>query len=161
MNMPKEYTEWQYWIDALNKDSELSQVEKKNARATFVHLEKQFGPDFLNTAFVSQHPLTGYLVNSAPWTRRWFIWFGKLLLCAKDYKNFDKVAKKLQNVKKFDEALLDLDFACRLGRSGFEVEFYPKIWHKKEREAYSAISKPKYTREIFYRNGYSYGEHTV
>jgi hypothetical protein len=122
-----DYTDWNKLIEHCDSLDELSGLEKKKAKRAFKVLQKQFGDSFLKSAFDARHPIFEYLINRAPWTRKWIIWFADAIGELKSQENHESLFARLQDAEKFPEALSVLEIACHLCRVGFTISVDPKV----------------------------------
>lgn len=63
------------------------------------------------------------LLNEAPWTYRWVIWFVDCLTRFKDSEGYPDIERRLVHPKNFDEALSVLQVADRLDAAGLLIRF--------------------------------------
>ncbi|MBU7048513.1 MAG: hypothetical protein HXS54_18935 [Theionarchaea archaeon] len=118
---------------------DLTPLEKKMAQEAFQWLRKEFGEEFLNCAFETQHPICRYISNLAPWTRIWLIWFVETLKELKgtmrklEYSQFKEKLKnsahesEFRNNTQFGERIAVLRIAEKFDRDIFDISFDPEI----------------------------------
>ncbi len=122
-----DYTDWNKLISHCDSLDELSRLEKEKAKRAFKLLRKEFGNNFLETAFNARHPIFQYLINRAPWTRKWIIWFADAIGELKSQENHESLFARLQDAEKFPEALSVLEIGCDLCRAGFTISVDPSV----------------------------------
>lgn len=122
-----DWTNWDYWKEQVNQGEELSEFEKQKVVNALDILCGEVGEAFLQYAFANHHPLINYLVNMAPWTRRWLRWFGEAIQQIGHCPSSKHLLHKLGDAQGFATAFNEFWTATKLMRAGFGIEFYPKV----------------------------------
>lgn len=123
----EDYMDWDKLINHCETINNLTELEREKAKRAFVFLRKEFGEDFLKNAFTDHHPIVQYIINLAPWTRRWIIWFAESIKELKEQENYPSLLEKLKDNEKFEEGLSILDIAYKFSKAGFNISFDPVI----------------------------------
>lgn len=129
LTIPDKYEkifQWEYQISQCD-DIDLSKLDKEEAKRAFRYLKKELGENFLKEALLTGHPLIGMIINTAPWTRRWFITFAQSLKNLKEQENYEDLLKRIINSKTFEEASSVFEIARRFAMGGFKCHFHDKI----------------------------------
>lgn len=121
----EDYMDWEKLINHCETLDELTELEKEKAKRAFGFLHKEFGDNFLKNAFADHHPIVQYIVNLAPWTRKWITWFAESIKELKDQENYPSLLERLKDKEKFGEGLSVLDMACKFSKAGFNVSVDP------------------------------------
>ncbi len=124
---PDDFRNWNKLIDYCDAINDLTEYEKERAKRAFTFLRHEFGDNFLNEAFDNKHPFCNYIVNLAPWTRKWIVWFADALKELKKHENYSKLLTRILEPDKFDEALSILEVAYKLSKVGFSIAIDPQI----------------------------------
>lgn len=123
----EDYMDWEKLSQHCETIDGLTEFEKDKAKRSFLLLRKEFGDEFLKGAFVDHHPICQYLVNLAPWTRKWIVWFAEAIKELQDQNNYQKLLSRLRDREKFREGLSVLEIAYKLSKAGFGITFDPQI----------------------------------
>lgn len=118
---------WEDLIEEINDIEDFNDKEKNDLQKAYQWLSIEFGQDFLIKAFKNRHPITQYVINSAPWTRRWFMWFEQALRNLKEQKYYERLLAKLKNPQKFNEGISLLETAFEIYRMGYSISFEPTL----------------------------------
>jgi hypothetical protein len=118
---------WDYYISHCEAIDDLTALEKEKAKRAFLFLKAEFGPDFLDFACSTAHPLFMTFINLAPWTRRWLTWFAVAIKKFQGLSNYPKFIERLKDPTRYYEAMSVLDVAYKLSVAGFEIEIDPRI----------------------------------
>ncbi len=121
------YTDWNALIDHCDSIEKFTHLEREKAKRAFKLLRKEFGDSFLKNALKARHPIFEHLLNMAPWTRKWIIWFADAIKELKDQENYNCLLKRLRDAAKFPEALSVLEIAYALCRAGFAIYIDPPV----------------------------------
>jgi len=121
-----EYT-WSSFIDEINVNEAYIGLERQKIRKAFEILQKYLGDDFLTEKYMKGHCLSLKLVNFAPWTRQWLIWFSDCLEAVSRFGNFDAIINDFKKPELSRERFLIMRNAYRFEMSGFNVIFEPII----------------------------------
>jgi hypothetical protein len=115
---------WEYWILDIKNLDNLTRDEKEKAKNALLYIKDLFNED-LNKLIKRKHPITYYIVNSVPWTRRWLVSLVEAIAVVSNQKNGSKVLNKITSDSKdeFMEAILQLSVGRCLIDSGFGIEF--------------------------------------
>ena len=114
---PKEFWDWDYWIQDSQSLDGLTAYEKREVKRALLFLRKELGKNFLKLAFNNQHPICWYIVNRAPWTRKWVMWFAEALKILKNAENYSYLLKRIKDPLKFNEAISVLEFAYKFSKT--------------------------------------------
>jgi len=117
-----DYTDWAKLAEHCETLA-LSPVEQLAARHALEVLGEELGSRFLEEAFTSRHPLVFHVVNTAPWTRKWFASVGAALERTHDLPGYRRVLADLKNPERYSEALARVTRAAMFRRAGFRVSF--------------------------------------
>jgi len=123
----EDYMDWEKLALHCRTLDELTELEKEKASRAFRFLGKEFGNDFLKSAFVNYHPIYYFITNTAPWTRRWIIRFADEIKELKDKEKFSSLLERLKDKKKFGEGLSVLKVSYKFSKAGFIVAFDPSV----------------------------------
>jgi hypothetical protein len=121
------YVEWSSLIADCNQVQGLTEIEKEKAKRAYGFLQTEFGDDFLLNAFKNYHPFTQYVLNSAPWTRKWAVWFAEALRELKTQPKYQDLLRRLIDGKKYGEAISVLQVAYKFSKAGFQVTIDPTV----------------------------------
>jgi len=124
---PNEYWNWDYWIQDSQTLKDLSSFEKGEIKRAFHFLRKELGEDFLKSAFKDRHPICWYIINRAPWTRKWIIRFVDALKTLKNAENYSSLLTRIKDPLKFNEALSVLEYAYKFSKIDFKVVIDPSV----------------------------------
>jgi len=127
LRKPQDYRNWDKLIQHCDALDGLTDFEKEKAKRAFQFLRQELGENFLEDAFSSQHPICQYVINLAPWTRKWIIWLGEALRELRKHQNYSKLLSRIKDRNKFGEALSILEVAYKFSRIGFEIIIDPKL----------------------------------
>jgi len=123
----KEFWNWDYWIQDSQLLEGLSAFEKREVERAFLFLRKELGENFLELAFNNRHPICWYIVNRAPWARKWITWFAEALKALKNAENYSSLLERIKDPLKFNEAIAVLEFAYKFSKNDFKVVIDPSI----------------------------------
>ncbi|MEW6231759.1 MAG: hypothetical protein AB1566_05510 [Chloroflexota bacterium] len=123
----EDYLDWEKLIQHCETIDGFTDLEKEGAKRAFRLLKEEFGNDFLKCAFANYHPIRHYIVNLAPWTRRWVIWLAEAIKELKDQENYPNLLSRLKDDEKFGEGVSVLESAYKLSKAGFNISFDPLI----------------------------------
>src|SRR5687767_6781844 len=107
--------------DALEK---YSAAEVSTLNLAIEWLKNDLGTDFWQR--YPSHPLLGYAINRAKWTRVWLATFARALQLAKQWKEGQGLLERIRNPDQFSEALSVLKAGIRFD-STWEVTVDPQI----------------------------------
>lgn len=130
VNNPFNWDEHKAYVEEM---PELTLLEKDQAKRAFDYLKETLGPDFLQQLHARQvatkqlHPITGYVVNYAPWTRRYLTRFADSLRALEGSTNIALVIKQLEEPDRFTHNALLLDAAAKLRTVGLQAAFEPTL----------------------------------
>lgn len=139
--------DWNYWIKDVDDIEGLSSVEKEKAKHAFVIVKDTFGTN-PQSLLENRHPIISDLVNRAPWTRTWFVYFANALEELQQHENGQKILTKLKNSNWYHKTLLELDVAMALEKAGFNIVFYPNLEKNEKVPDLKIINKE--TKEEFF-----------
>lgn len=123
LEYPNDYQNWDKLAEHCQVVEGLTQLEKDRCNQAFVLLKKELGEGFLKEISSAGHPFESYITNTAPWTRRWLIWFAEAINDLKRHGDFGKLLSRLKNPTKFGEGLSVLNVAHKLSKVGFKLTF--------------------------------------
>lgn len=123
----EDYMDWEKLTQHCEVLVGLTEFEKDRAKRAFLLLKKEFGDDFLKSAFIDHHPIVQYIVNLAPWTRKWIMWFAEAIKELKDQVNYPNLLSRLKDNEKFGEGLSVLEIAYKLSKAGFRISIDPSV----------------------------------
>ena len=123
LEYPNDYQDWDKLAEHCQVVEGLTEFEKVKCRQAFELLKKELGETFLKEVSDTKHPIQGYVANTAPWTRRWFIWFAEAINDLRRHGNFDKLLSRLKDPEKFGEGLSVLDVGHKFSKVGFKLTF--------------------------------------
>ena len=122
-----DYWNWERLIDHCDTLEELTAFEKERAKWGFRWLRQELGEDFLKDAFEGRNPVCQYILNRAPWTRKWITWFAEAIMELKDHENYSSLLARLKNPSKFFEGLSVLQIAFKFSKAGFRIYVDPSV----------------------------------
>lgn len=105
----------------------LTDDDRARARSAIAVLRRELGEDFLAESWLAGHPLPSFLTNSAPWTRKWLVWFGDALDHASRQTNYQSLLQRLKDGRTYGEAVSVLEVHSRFAGVGFSVQFDPTV----------------------------------
>jgi hypothetical protein len=120
-----DFRNWDKWIQHCDIIENLTDIERERAKRAFRFLRSEFGEDFLAYVFDKRHPLLSYIVNLAPWTRKWIIRFVEALKELKDVEGYNGLVQRLKDKDKFPEGESVLEVAYRFLKAGFKIVIDP------------------------------------
>ncbi len=124
---PEDYKNWNKLIEHCEVLEELTDFEKENAKRAFQILREELGEDFLDYAFNKRHPICQYIMNLAPWTRKWITWFAEALRELKEQENYYSLLNRIKDENKFSEGLSVLEIAYKFSKAGFKITVDPQV----------------------------------
>src|SRR5258708_25931985 len=122
---PEDYLDWTKLIQHCDEFEELTAIEKEQAKRAFQFLRQEFGEDFLSSE--PSHPFVSNVINLAPWTRKWIVWFAEALRELKDQENYARLLARLKDKGKFTEANSVLEIGYKCSKAGFSVTIDPVV----------------------------------
>jgi len=122
-----DYKNWDKLIQHCEVLEGLTDFEREKAKHAFHFLREELGEEFLNEAFDKRHPICQYIINLAPWTRKWLTWFAEALKELRRQENYSSLLNRIKDESKFNEGLSVLEFAYKFSKAGFEVSIDPVI----------------------------------
>lgn len=122
-----DYKSWEKLILHCDALKELTDLEKERAKRAFSCLREELGEDFLTDAFNSRHPFCEYIINRAPWTRKWLTWFADGIKELKDKENYSSLLSRLRDTDKFREGLSVLEIGYKFSKAGFHLCIDPAV----------------------------------
>ncbi len=123
----EDYTNWGKLIKHCETLDGLTELEREKAKRAFRLLEKEFGSHFLQDAFHKEHPLTGYIQNLAPWTRKWLVRFSESIQELKHQENYKSLLERLKDSDRFREGQSVLEVAYKFSKAGFSIAVDPSV----------------------------------
>ncbi len=123
----EDFRNWDKLIQHCELLEDLTTYEKDEAKRAFEFLNGELGKDFLDEIHNRYHVLTPYILNFAPWTRKWIAFFADMLKEVKDFENYSSLLKRLKDNKQSEEALTVLEPAYKFSKEGFKIFFDTKI----------------------------------
>jgi|GEM_PF-1167592 len=127
LKKPADYWNWERLIEHCDTLEELTDFEKEKAKQAFLEIRRQLGDDFFKDAFESRNPICQYILNRAPWTRKWITWFADATMELKDHDNYSSLLNRIKSPSKFHEGLSVLQTAYRFSKAGFRIHFDPSV----------------------------------
>lgn len=124
---PEDYKNWNKLIQHCEVLEELTEVEKEKAKRAFQILKEELGDNFWDGAFSKKHPICQYLINLAPWTRKWIIWFAEALIELKEQENYNSLLDRIKDENKFREGLSVLEIGYKFSKAGFKITIDPSV----------------------------------
>jgi len=124
---PEDFRNWEKLIQHCEKIEGFTDFEKEKCKRAFQFLREELGDNFLERAFDEQHPICLYLVNLAPWTRKWIIWFAEALKELRKAKNYSNLLNRIKDGNRFSEGLSVLESAYKFSKAGFEITIDPPV----------------------------------
>ncbi|KPK99609.1 MAG: hypothetical protein AMJ91_07225, partial [candidate division Zixibacteria bacterium SM23_73_3] len=122
-----DYWNWERLIKHCDTLEELTAFEKERAKRAFRRLRQELGKDFFENAFEGRNPICQYILNRAPWTRKWITWFADAIVELKDHENYSSLLARLKKPIKFYEGLSVLEIAFKFSRAGFRICIDPSV----------------------------------
>lgn len=123
----EDYKDWKKLMQHCEVLEDLTDFEKERAKRSFQYLKEELGENFLDDAFDEHHPIRQYIVNLAPWTRRWITWFADALKELKDQKNYSSLINRIKDKNKFNEGISVLEVAYKFSKAGFGITIDPQV----------------------------------
>ncbi|MFC1650659.1 hypothetical protein ACFL2X_03740 [Candidatus Latescibacterota bacterium] len=127
LNYPDDYKNWKKLAKHCNELNGLSDFEKVKCERAFQFLKEEFGESFLEDAFKEHHPFVEYISNTAPWTRKWIIWFTEAIKESKFHNNYQSLLNRLIKADTFAEGFSVLEIAFKFTKIGYLITFDPSI----------------------------------
>ena len=121
LEKPEDYKNWDKLIQHCEVIEGLTDFERERAKRAFQILRKELGENFLDYAFDKRHPIRQYLVNLAPWTRKWITWLAEALKELREQENYSSLLNRIKDENKFDEGLSVLKIAYKFSKAGFKI----------------------------------------
>ncbi len=106
--------------------------EKEEAKRAFEVLRKELGGKFPTIVFDDGHILSQFIINTAPWTRKWLTWFADAIRVVKRQENYLRLIDRIKDKDKFSEVLSILKPAYKFSKVGFRICFDPSITFQKK-----------------------------
>lgn len=116
---------WDTVREQISEDDDFSESQKIELLEHINYLAHLIGDRVFDLGY--RHPLLQYVLNTAPWTRRWFWDLSIKLRKISNCINFQSVIKRLLSTQKFYEVLSVADIAYAFSELGFEVTLDPKV----------------------------------
>lgn len=123
----EDYQDWDKLIQHCEVLEGLTDFEKEKAKRAFQYLREGLGENFLNDAFNSRHPICQYVINLAPWTRKWITWFADAIEELEDKENYASLLNRIKDKDAFSEGLSVLEIAYKLSKAGFKITIDPSV----------------------------------
>jgi hypothetical protein len=92
------------------------------------------GEEFLKVAFTQGHPIRYYIINLAPWTRKWIIWFAEALSELRNQENYSSLLNRIRDKTRFEEGISILEIGFKFSKSNFKITIDPIIEISKGKE---------------------------
>jgi len=127
LEKPEDYKNWEKLALHCETIKELTDFEKEKAKRAFQFLKNEIGDTFLDEAFKERHPIFQYIINLAPWTRKWIIWFADALRELREQENYRSLLNRIKDKNKFIEGLSVLEIAYKLSKAGFNITVDPSV----------------------------------
>lgn len=132
----EDFKNWEKLSQRCDLLDELTFIEKEKAKRSFLFLRDEFGKDFLNKAFNEGHPICWYILNQAPWTRRWVAYLADMLSEVKNKNGYNDLLERIKDKDRFGEGFSVLENAYKFSKAGLDISFDPEI------KVYNKIKKP-------------------
>lgn len=123
----EDYMDWEKLIKHSETLDGLTELEKEKAKRAFRLLNNEFGDDFLRNAFANHHPIVQYIMNLAPWTRKWIIWLAESINELRNQEGYPNLLDRLKNKEKFGEGLSVLEIGHKFSKAGFNISIDPVV----------------------------------
>ena len=123
----EDYKNWSKLIQHCEVLEGLTDFEKEKAKRAFQFLMEELGENFLDDAFNNGHPICQYLMNLAPWTRKWITWFAEALKELKEQENYSSLLNRIKDKDKFGEGLSVLETAYKFSKVGLKITVDPSV----------------------------------
>jgi len=127
LETPGDYRSWEKLCQHCEVLEGLTGFEKERAKRAFQFLREELGSNFLDNAFNERHAICRYLVNLAPWTRKWITWFADALKELKKQENYSSLLNRIKDKNRFGEGFSILEIAYKFSRTGFKILIDPPI----------------------------------
>ncbi len=136
LEKPEDFKNWEKLSYDCGSLGELTEIEKEKAKESFLFLKNELGEDFLEKAFTDFHPICWYIMNQAPWTRRWIAYFKEMIFEVKGKDGYNSLLERIKDRNKFVEGFSVLENAYKFSKVGLDVSFDHGI------KVYDKIKKP-------------------
>jgi len=123
----EDYWNWEKLIQHSQTIDGLSPFEKEKVKRAFQFLRGELGEEFLKDAFGEEHPICNYIINLAPWTRKWIIWFAEALNELKNQENYSSLLNRIRDKTRFEEGVSILEIGFKFSKAGFRITIDPTI----------------------------------
>ncbi len=120
-----DYKNWEKLIQHCDEIEGLTAYERESAKRAFQFLRAEFGETFLDEALAAHHPICQHILNLAPWTRKWIIWFAESIKSLRSQENYVSLLDRLKDAHKFDEGFSVLNAAYKFYKVGFRIAVDP------------------------------------
>ena len=124
-----DYKNWENFIERRKLIDEFTDYEREKVVRSLSFLREILGEDFLKKSIEEKHPIGAYILNLAPWTTKWFVWFSDALKELQDVQNFSSLLERIKNKDKFSEAISVLEIAYKFLKTGFSIIVDPQEEH--------------------------------
>lgn len=122
-----DFVTWDRLLTECDTLDGLSREDRAKVKIAVAALRRELGEDFLAEGWTARHDLPYFLLNRAPWTRKWLAWFGESLDHASARPNYASILTRLKHADQYAEAISVLEVYSRLVSADFEVGFDPVI----------------------------------
>ena len=129
----EEYLNWDKYISNCENISGLTNAEKEAAKDALIYLRSKLGERFLLRIYNPHskrppHPLGLTILNQVASTRLDLIRYAEGLRAVENAKNFKGLLKRFKDSDEFPEGSSVLDVSLEFHRTGFDIEFEPKVF---------------------------------
>lgn len=146
----EDYFNWEKQIQAIDLENELSNQLRVKTINSFNTLDKIFGKKYYQETELLGTTFSSQLINSAPWSKEWIIWFAKSLDKLTDQSNFDSLLKRIKKRESFEEGLSVLEIASKFHGDNFLIDFDPNVLANGKHKQPDLMVTSRQTDERFY-----------
>jgi hypothetical protein len=150
--LPKDVFNWDEHQSHVDMLDELNRLEKDEARRAFDYLKRTLGEDFLRRiqATGKYHPLMGYVINFAPWTRKYLTRLAASIRALETSPNIANVLRQLEEADRFLHNVLLIEATAKLVLEGFRAAFEPTLPPANfQKQPDAKLVSPETQEEIF------------
>ncbi|TGK74915.1 hypothetical protein EHQ27_06265, partial [Leptospira wolffii] len=112
--------------EAISRE-DISEDYKPRIKIATAIFERLLGNELWNMRDFMDHYLYQYIMNTAPWTRNWLVWFADALRDIEGSNNFNKTLNSFKRSSLSREKFQILRNAYRFKQAGFEIAFEPPL----------------------------------
>ena len=121
-----EATNWDVMANHFYGIKDITEEQKELVRNAFMFLKIELGENYLKE-MEPIHPMYFHIYNYVLASRLWFVELAADIKRLKEFPNYKSLYRRLKNSRKFPEAFSVLEIAIKFCKTGFNIEFDPKV----------------------------------